>query len=270
MSLNDEQVLRYSRQIILPEVGGTGQEKILGAKVLSIGTGGLGSPVSMYLAAAGVGYLGVVDYDKVDESNLQRQILYYTEDVGKSKAQTAAKRLGQINPGIEIKCHDTRITAENVNEIIKDYDIIIDGSDNFPTRYLINDACYFLNKPLVHGAILRFEGRVMTIKPDESACYRCLFPEPPPEGFMPNCSQAGIIGAVAGVIGSLMAAEAIKLILNKGKALTNRMLAVDVLEGKIKEYKVHKDDNCMLCGNDPQIKELLEYEETCSILKSRE
>lgn len=265
MELTDKQINRYSRQIILPEVGGKGQKKLLNSKVLVIGTGGLGSPVLMYLAAAGVGNLGISDFDKVDESNLQRQLLFTDNDLNKEKVEVATEKIKKMNQDIKIKKHQGRINENNINEIIKKYDLVVDGSDNFPTRFLVNDACYFLNKPLVHGAILRFEGRAITFIPDKGPCYRCLYPEPPPVGFMPNCQQAGIIGAVAGAIGSIMASEAIKIILEQGNLLINRMVVVDLLESKFNELSVNKNDNCLLCGNNSTIKELKEYDQTCSI-----
>ncbi len=253
MNFTNEQIERYSRHIILPEVGGEGQQKIMQGKVLVLGTGGLGSPVALYLAAAGVGTLGLVDDDKVDISNLQRQVLHFTDDVGKAKVISAKEKLAKLNPEIKINAYETKVTSKNINDIIADYDIVVDGTDNFPTRFLVNDACYFAKKPLVHGAILRFDGQLMTIIPDEGPCYRCIYRDPPPAGAVPNCSQAGVIGSVAGIVGTLQANEAIKLLLGKGETLKQRLLIIDALDMNFRQIKTKKDPRCPLCGEDPTI-----------------
>ncbi len=265
MSLREEQIERYSRQILLPDVGGKGQEKILDAKVLVIGAGGLGSPAALYLACAGVGRIGIVDFDKVELNNLQRQILHSTEDVGTLKVESARRRLTGINRDIEVVPHNIRVTSENILDIIKDYDIVLDGSDNFPTRYLVNDACVISSKPLSHGGIFRFDGQAITILPGESACYRCLFSEPPPPGLVPSCQEAGILGAVAGVIGTIQANEALKYILGLGSLLTGKILVFNALESSFRQVKVPKDPDCPVCGDNPTVTELIDYEEFCSI-----
>ncbi len=263
MDFTNDQVERYSRHIILPEVGGEGQQKIMEGKVLVLGAGGLGSPVALYLAAAGVGTLGIVDNDEVDVTNLQRQILHFTEDVGRAKTDSAKEKLKNLNPEIKINAHNERITSDNINDLIKDYDIIVDGTDNFPTRFLVNDACYFAKKKLVHGAILRFDGQVMTILPDEGPCYRCIYREPPPEGLVPSCSQAGVIGTVAGIVGTIQANEVIKILIGKGTPLSGRLLVIDALETNFRKIKTKKDPRCPICSDNPTIKELMEYEDYC-------
>lgn len=266
MKLNEQQIERYSRHIILPEVGGVGQEKILQSKVLILGTGALGSPVALYLASAGVGKLGIVDCDKVDLSNLQRQIIHNMDDIGKDKTASAVAKINKINPDVEVLTLQTRVNSKNIMQIIKDYDLVVDGTDNFPTRFLVNDACYFAKKPLIHGAILRFEGQVTTIISNENGpCYRCLYAEPPPEGLVPNCSQAGIIGSVSGIVGSIQASEALKIILGKGNTLKGRLLAINVMEMKFSEVKMRKDPSCPLCGQNPTIKELVDYQQACTL-----
>ncbi|HDL64499.1 MAG TPA: molybdopterin-synthase adenylyltransferase MoeB [Proteobacteria bacterium] len=265
MKLREDQIERYSRQIILSEIGGKGQSKLLEASVLVIGAGGLGSPAALYLAAAGVGQLGIVDSDRVELNNLQRQIIHSTGDVGRPKVDSARDRLHSLNPDIRIIPYNLRLTSANIMEIIEDYDIIVDGSDNFPTRYLINDACVLADKPLSHGAILRFYGQVYTILPGESACYRCLFPEPPPPGAVPNCQEAGILGAVAGIIGLLQANEVLKYILGAGKLLNGRLLTFDALDASFREVKVLRDTDCPVCGDRPTITELIDYEEFCQL-----
>ena len=265
MSLNNEQIERYSRQILLPNVGGKGQEKLLNAKVLIIGVGGLGSPCAVYLACAGIGKLGIVDSDSVELNNLQRQILHSTKDVGRPKVESAKERINAINTDVEVIPFNLRLTSENILDIIKDYDIIVDGSDNFPTRYLVNDACVLLKKPLSHGGIFRFDGQAITILPGESACYRCLFPEPPPPGLVPSCQEAGILGAVAGVIGTIQANEVLKYILGLGELLTEKLLVFNALESSFRQVKVLRDPKCPVCGETPTITKLIDYEEFCQL-----
>jgi adenylyltransferase/sulfurtransferase len=265
MILNDEQIERYSRQIILKEIGGKGQEKLLNSKVLIIGAGGLGSPCAYYLAAAGIGQIGIVDSDNVELNNLQRQILHFTEDVGKSKVDSAEEKIKKLNPDVKIKKYKIRLTSENIMDIIEEYPLIVDGSDNFPTRYLVNDACVLSKKILFHAGILRFEGQAITIIPGESACYRCLFPEPPPPGFVPSCQEAGIIGVVAGILGLIQANEVIKYILNIGMLLTNQLLIFDALNSNFRKVKVYKNPDCAICGENPKIKKLIDYEEFCGL-----
>jgi adenylyltransferase/sulfurtransferase len=270
MKLREDQVERYSRQIILPRVGGKGQEKLLNAKVLIIGAGGLGSPSALYLASAGIGKIGIVDSDKVELNNLQRQILHTTGSVGTPKVESAKERLNSINPDIEVKTYNIRLTSENILDIIKDYDIIIDGSDNFPTRYLVNDACVLSKKPLSHGGIFRFDGQAITILPGESACYRCLFPEPPPPGLVPSCQEAGILGAVAGAIGIIQANEVLKYILKIGNLLAGKLLVFNALDSSFRQVKVPRDPKCPVCGEKPTITKLIDYQEFCSLRKKEE
>lgn len=267
MELTDEQIQRYSRHIILSEVGGKGQKKLAQAKVLIIGAGGLGSPAAMYLAAAGVGTLGLVDGDVVDLSNLQRQILHTTAAVGVPKVESGRKTLVALNPELTIKTYQEHVTADNVMRFLPDYDIILDGSDNFSTRFLINDACFFAKKTLVSGSIFRFEGQLTTIKPHEGyPCYRCLYPEPPPAGLVPNCQEAGVLGVLAGTIGVLQAAEAIKEILRLGETLADKLLIYDALDMKFKKVSRPKDPACPLCGSNPSIRDLsLDYNVSCSL-----
>ncbi len=267
MSLNEEQIDRYSRQILLPQVGGKGQQKLLDAKVLVIGVGGLGSPVAAYLAGAGVGTLGIVDSDAVEVNNLHRQIIYSTDDVGKRKVVAAKERLEKMNPDVKVVSHDLRLTSKNIMEIIKDYDIIVDGTDNFPARYLINDACVLAKKPLVHGAFFRFEGQAMVIKPGEGPCYRCMFSEPPPPGAVPSCQEAGVLGALAGVIGLIQATETLKLILGIGEPLVGKLIIFNALEMGFRKVKVPKDKNCPVCGDKPTVTELIDYEWFCGLKK---
>lgn len=270
MSLRDDQIERYSRQIILPNIGGKGQEKLLTGKVLIIGAGGLGSPCALYLASAGVGKIGIVDSDAVELNNLQRQILHSTANVGKAKVDSAKERLNSINPDIEIIAHKLRLTSENILGIIKDYDIIVDGSDNFPTRYLVNDACVLSKKPLSHGGIFRFDGQAITIVPGQSACYRCLFPEPPPPGLVPSCQEAGILGAVAGTIGVMQANETLKYILGIGELLTGKLLVFNALDSSFRQVKVPRDPKCAVCSDKPIITKLIDYQEFCSIKAKRD
>ncbi|MFC1808060.1 ThiF family adenylyltransferase [Candidatus Omnitrophota bacterium] len=256
MNLRDDQVQRYLRHILLPEIGEKGQEKLLGAKVLLIGAGGLGSPCTLYLAAAGVGKLGIVDSDKVEISNLQRQIVHSTKSIGTYKADSAKERLTDINSDTEVVVYNVRLTAENILEIIRGYDIVVDGSDNPSTRYLVNDACVLSKKPLSHGGVLRFGGQLITILPGESACYRCLFPEPP---LAQSCAEAGILGVVPGVIGTMQANEVIKYILEIGDLLTGRLLIFDGLNSSFREVNVGKDPKCPICSQKPTITEVIDY-----------
>ena len=263
--LTNEEVRRYSRHLILPEVGVEGQSRLKGASVLIVGTGGLGSPVSIYLAAAGVGRIGLVDFDVVDTSNLQRQILYSEEDVGRSKVQAAREKLLAMNPHIEIDIYEQRLSSSNALTVLKEYDVIVDGTDNFPTRYLVNDACVLLGKPYVYGSILRFDGQASVFYPGKGPCYRCLFPEPPPPGTVPSCAEAGVLGILPGVIGVIQATEAIKLILGKGEALIGRLLLFDALNMEFSEVSLHRDPKCPVCGENPTVKELIDYEIFCGL-----
>lgn len=270
MKLREEQIERYSRQILLPDVGGRGQEKLLNARVLIIGAGGLGSPCALYLASAGIGKIGIVDSDKVELNNLQRQILHSMKNIGKAKVESAKERLTAINSDIEITVYNTRLTSVNIMDIIEGYDIVVDGSDNFPTRYLVNDACVFSGKPLSHGGIFRFDGQAITILPGESACYRCLFPEPPPPGLVPSCQEAGILGAVAGIIGTIQANEVLKYVLNLGNLLAGKLLVFNALNSSFRQVKVPKDQKCPVCGENPVIKQLIDYQQFCGIRKKEE
>jgi adenylyltransferase/sulfurtransferase len=268
--LTPEQRNRYSRHTLLREVGEAGQIKLLEAKVLLIGAGGLGSPAALYLAAAGVGTLGIVDFDAVDLSNLQRQVLHGSKDVGRPKVDSAADRLRDLNPDIKVVGHNTSITSENALDIIREYDIVLNGSDNFPTRYLVNDACQFLKKPLVDGSIFMFEGQVTVYQPavpeqgiEGGPCYRCLFPDPPPPGEVPSCSEAGVLGVLPGIVGSLQAVEAMKLILGVGEPLVGRLLMVDTLDMSFRTLKVKRDPECPVCGDHPTVTELIDYDQFC-------
>jgi sulfur-carrier protein adenylyltransferase/sulfurtransferase len=265
--LSEEQIERYSRQILLPNVGGKGQEKLLNAKVLIIGAGGLGSPAALYLASAGIGKIGIVDSDKVEINNLQRQIVHSMKEVGKPKVESAKNRLNAINHDVDVIPYNLRVTSENITDIIKEYDIVIDGSDNFPTRYLVNDACVLSNKPLSHGGIFRFDGQAITILPRESACYRCLFPEPPPPGLVPSCQEAGILGAVAGIIGTIQANEVLKYILGVGNLLTGKLLVFNALDSSFRQVKVPKHPECPICGESPTVTKLIDYEYFCGLRK---
>jgi adenylyltransferase/sulfurtransferase len=268
--LREDQIERYSRQIILPNVGGKGQEKLLNAKVLIIGAGGLGSPCALYLASAGIGKIGIVDSDKVELNNLQRQILHSTKHVGRPKVSSAKERLNNINPDVEIITYKIRLTSENILDIIKDYDIVVDGSDNFPTRYLVNDACVLTGKPLSHGGIFRFDGQAITIFPHKSACYRCLFPEPPPPGLVPSCQEAGILGAVAGIIGTIQANEVLKYILGMGNLLAGKLLVFNALDSSFRQVKVPRDPKCPVCGEKPAVTKLIDYEQFCGLGRRKE
>ncbi|HZR45818.1 MAG TPA: molybdopterin-synthase adenylyltransferase MoeB [Candidatus Manganitrophaceae bacterium] len=256
MAFTEEQLVRYSRHIILEGVGGKGQKKIGQAKVLIVGAGGLGSPLALYLAAAGVGTLGLIDADAVDLSNLQRQIIHYTSDIGRPKVQSAKEKITALNPDVQVITYPENLNAENALEIFNAFDYIIDGTDNFPAKFLINDAAFFSKKPLVHGGILRFDGQLFTILPGVSACYRCLFNEPPPAGVVPTCQEAGVLGALAGLIGTLQGTEVLKLILGIGKPLTDRMLTYNALRTQFREVSFKKNPNCPLCGLHPKIKTL--------------
>ena len=270
MELREDQVERYSRQIILPHVGGEGQEKLLNAKVLVIGAGGLGSPCALYLASAGVGKIGIVDSDRVELNNLQRQIIHSMKDVGRPKVESAEDRLLGINEDVEIIPYNVRVSSKNILDIIKDYDGVVDGSDNFPTRYLVNDACVLSRKQLFHAGILRFDGQAITISPGKSACYRCLSPEPPPPGLIPNCQEAGILGAVAGVIGTIQANEVLKYILGIEGLLEGKLLVFNALNSSFRQVKVPKDPKCPVCGENPTVTKLIDYEEFCSLRKNKE
>jgi len=262
LKLTEDQIYRYSRHILLPEVGGNGQKKLLDSKVFCVGVGGLGSPIALYLAAAGVGTIGIADSDQVDISNLQRQVLHYTEDIGKPKAHSAQEKLEKLNPDVEVIAYHNLITKDNIRDIIRNYDIIVDGSDNFPTRYLVNDACYFEKKTLISGAIFQFEGQISVFKPHKGgACYRCLYPEIPPEGMMPSCQEAGILGAVAGIIGTIQAVETLKEILEIGDSLEDRLLIFSALKMTFDSVKVNKHPDCNLCGENPSIEEIADYEQ---------
>ena len=270
MDFTEEQIERYSRHIILPEVGGKGQARLLGSKVFILGAGGLGSPALLYLAAAGAGTIGVADADRVDLSNLQRQIIHTTKDIGTPKTQSAKKAIEDLNPDVKVIVYNERLTKENIRNIIKGYDIVLDGSDNFPTRFLMNDASFFEKKTLVSGSMFRFEGQVSVFKPHQGyPCYRCLYPEPPPKGLVPSCQEAGVLGALAGVIGVLQAVETVKEILGIGETLAGHLMLFDALRMSFKKLRVRKDPGCALCGGNPSIKELITYEEVCE-LRTRE
>ncbi|HTF92696.1 MAG TPA: molybdopterin-synthase adenylyltransferase MoeB [Verrucomicrobiae bacterium] len=260
-----EQLIRYSRHFLLPEVGEDGQAKLLQAKVLMVGAGGLGSPSAYYLAAAGVGTLGIIDNDVVDISNLQRQILHANDRVGMPKVESAKKTLEGLNPDVKVIPYQAKLTSENIMEIIKDYDLVIDGCDNFPTRYLVNDACVLTGKPNVHGSIFQFEGQATVFYPGKGPCYRCLYPEPPPAEMAPSCAEAGVLGVLPGLIGVIEALEAVKLILGVGDTLVGRLLHFNTLTMEINTLKLRRDPNCPMCGDNPTIHELIDYEEFCSL-----
>src|SRR5882724_10541312 len=265
ITLSNEEVLRYSRHLIMPEVGMEGQLKLKAAKVLCIGAGGLGSPLALYLGAAGVGTLGVVDFDVVDFTNLQRQILHSTSDVGRKKLESAAEKIKAINPFVTIRPFDIKLTSENALRLFRDFDIIVDGTDNFPTRYLVNDACVLTGKPNVYGSIFRFEGQVSVFATKEGPCYRCLYPEPPPPGLVPSCAEGGVLGILPGLVGVMQATEAIKLILGKGEPLIGRLLLVDALGMRFRELKLRKNPDCPVCGTHPTLTKLIDYNEFCGI-----
>jgi molybdopterin/thiamine biosynthesis adenylyltransferase/rhodanese-related sulfurtransferase len=265
VTLSNDEILRYSRHLIMPEVGMDGQTKLKAAKVLCIGAGGLGSPLALYLAAAGVGTLGVVDFDIVDFTNLQRQIIHSTADVGRPKLESAAEKIKAINPYVEVRPFETRLTSANALEIFRDFDIVVDGTDNFPTRYLVNDACVLTGKPNVYGSIFRFEGQVSVFATEQGPCYRCLYPEPPPPGLVPSCAEGGVLGILPGLVGVMQATEAIKLILGKGEPLIGRLVLVDALGMKFRELKLRKNPDCPVCGKNPTITKLIDYNQFCGI-----
>ena len=270
MALTQDQINRYSRHLLLPEVGVEGQEKICNSKVLLIGTGGLGSPLALYLAAAGVGNLGLIDFDVVDLSNLQRQVAHGESTVGKLKVDSAKARIADLNSSINVTTYNTRLSSENVMEIFADYDIIVDGTDNFPTRYLASDACVLLKKPYIYGCILRFEGQASVFDSRRGPCYRCLYPAPPPPGLVPSCAEGGVIGILPGIVGLIQANEVIKLILGIGDSLVGRLLLFDALKMKFREMKLRKDPACPICGENPTITELIDYEQFCGIVPVQE
>jgi len=264
-TLSNDEILRYSRHLIMPEVGMEGQQKLKAAKVLCIGAGGLGSPLALYLAAAGVGTLGIVDFDVVDYTNLQRQIIHSTADVGRKKLDSAVEKLKAINPFLEIRKFETRLSSENALELFREFDIIADGTDNFPTRYLVNDACVLTGKPNVYGSIFRFEGQASVFATEEGPCYRCLYPEPPPPGLVPSCAEGGVLGILPGLVGVIQATETIKLILGSGDPLIGRLLLVDALGMKFRELKLRKNPDCPACGKHPTVTKLIDYNEFCGV-----
>jgi sulfur-carrier protein adenylyltransferase/sulfurtransferase len=264
--LTTDDLSRYSRHLILPEVGMEGQRKLKAAKVLCIGAGGLGSPLAFYLAAAGIGTLGMVDFDVVDASNLQRQIIHSTKDIGRKKLDSAAEKLLALNPALNVVKHDTMLSSANALDILKDYDIVADGTDNFPTRYLVNDACVLLGKPNVYGSIFRFEGQASIFATEQGPCYRCLYPEPPPPGLVPSCAEGGVLGILPGLVGVIQATEVIKLILGNGQPLIGRLLLVDALNMRFRELKLRKNSQCPVCGENPTVTQLIDYQQFCGIV----
>jgi len=264
--LNTDDLARYSRHLILPEVGMEGQRKLKAAKVLCVGTGGLGSPMAFYLAAAGIGTLGLVDFDVVDASNLQRQIIHSTKDIGRKKLDSAAEKLTALNPALNVVKHEVMLSSANALDILKDYDIVADGTDNFPTRYLVNDACVLLGKPNVYGSIFRFEGQASVFATKEGPCYRCLYPEPPPPGLVPSCAEGGVLGILPGLVGVIQATEVIKLILGNGQPLIGRLLLVDALNMRFRELKLRKNPECPVCGEHPSVTQLIDYQQFCGIM----
>ena len=262
LALTPDQVQRYSRHIIMPQVGSNGQRKLLQSKVLIVGAGGLGSPAAVYLALAGVGTIGIVDFDVVDISNLQRQILHHSDDVGRPKVVSATEAIKDYNPDTEVVLHETWLTSENAMEIIPQYDVVVNGADNFPSRYLVNDACYLAGKPLVDGSILIFDGQATVFLPGQG-CYRCLFPSPPPPGMVPNCAEAGVLGALTGLVGSIQAVETLKLLLGIGESLSSRLLLIDALSMDFRQVRVPRNPKCPLCGDNPTVTELIDYEAFC-------
>lgn len=264
-SLSNEEIARYGRHLSLPEVGVEGQRRLKAASVLMIGTGGLGAPTGMYLAAAGIGRMGIVDFDVVEASNLQRQIIHGTADIGRPKIESARDRLHDINPNVEIETYETRLTSDNALELIAKYDIVVDGTDNFPTRYLVNDACVISGKPNVYGSIFRFEGQASVFWAEKGACYRCLYPEPPPPGLVPSCAEGGVLGVLPGIVGAIQANETIKIILGAEDILVNRLLLFDAWQMKFRELKLRKDPSCPVCGDNPTVTKLIDYEEFCGL-----
>ncbi|MBY0521849.1 MAG: molybdopterin-synthase adenylyltransferase MoeB [Gemmataceae bacterium] len=265
ITISQHEVARYSRHLIMPEVGMDGQKRLKAASVLLIGAGGLGSPLALYLAAAGIGRMGLVDFDIVDFSNLQRQVIHGTPDVGRTKLESARDRLNAINPEVKVDLYSTRLTAANAIDICKPYDIVIDGTDNFPTRYLVNDVCVLLKKPNVYGSIFRFDGQASVFHPPHGPCYRCLYPEPPPPGEVPSCAEGGVLGILPGLIGCIQATEAVKLILGKGEPLIGRLILYDALAMSFREFKVRRNPKCPLCGDQPTIAQLIDYEQFCGM-----
>jgi len=263
--LTNDEIRRYSRHLIMPNVGVDGQGRLKAAKVLLVGTGGLGSPLAMYLAAAGVGTLGLVDFDVVDESNLHRQVIHGTSDIGKRKVVSAAETIADINPHVNVEIHETALTSDNAMEIIRPYDLVIDGTDNFPTRYLVNDACVLLGKPNVYGSIFRFDGQLAVFYAEEGPCYRCMFPEPPPPGMVPSCAEGGVFGVICATIGAGQATEGIKLLTGIGEPLIGRMQIYDALEARWQTIRVQKDPECPVCGKNPTVTALIDYEEFCGV-----
>jgi adenylyltransferase/sulfurtransferase len=263
--LTQDDLSRYSRHLILPEVGVEGQRKLKAARVLCVGTGGLGSPLALYLAAAGVGTLGLVDFDVVDASNLQRQIIHSTADIGRKKLDSAEEKLKALNPALNVVKHDTLLSSANALDILKDYDVVADGTDNFPTRYLVNDACVLLGKPNAYGSIFRFEGQASVFGAKDGPCYRCLYPEPPPPGLVPSCAEGGVLGILPGLIGVIQATEAIKLILGVGKPLIGRLLLVDALKMRFRELRLRKNPECPVCGTHPTVTQLIDYQQFCGL-----
>jgi sulfur-carrier protein adenylyltransferase/sulfurtransferase len=266
VTFTEDQVHRYARHVILPGIGGAGQRRLMESEVLVIGAGGLGSPAAMYLAAAGVGTLGIVDFDRVDLSNLQRQLLHDTDDVGRAKVESARERLGELNPNVEVVSHDVLLSSQNAFEVLGPYDVVVDGTDNFPVRYLVNDACQLTEKPLVYGSIYQWEGQASVFLPGpETPCYRCLFPEPPPPGTVPSCAEGGVFGVLPGIIGSIQAAEAIKLILGVGEPLVGKLLLYDALRNEFRTVNLRWDPDCPVCGKHPAVTELIDYEAFCGL-----
>ncbi len=265
VQLNRDEMRRYGRHLIMPEVGLEGQKKLKASSVLLVGAGGLGSPLALYLAAAGVGRIGIVDFDVVDQSNLQRQVLHGTESIGKSKLQSATERIFSINPFVKVEPYETQLTSANALEILRNYDVVADGTDNFPTRYLVNDACVLLHKPNVYGSIFRFEGQVSVFDADRGPCYRCLYSEPPPPGLVPSCAEGGVLGVLPGIIGTLQASETVKLLLGIGEPLIGRLVLFDALKTEFRELKLRKNPDCPICGTHPTIRELIDYEAFCGI-----
>jgi len=265
VTLSHEEMTRYSRHLLMPEVGMGGQRKLKAARIVVVGAGGLGSPVAIYLAAAGVGTIGLVDFDDVDRTNLQRQILYSTADVGRPKLQAAALRLRALNPNVTIEAHETPLSSSNALSILGSYDLVIDGTDNFPARYLINDACVLTGRPFVHGSVFRFEGQVAVFATPDGPCYRCLYPEPPPPFLVPTCAEAGVLGVLPGIIGTIQAAEAIKLVLGAGDSLAGRILVLEALRMRFREVRLQKDPDCPACGRHPTIRELIDYDRFCGV-----
>jgi molybdopterin/thiamine biosynthesis adenylyltransferase/rhodanese-related sulfurtransferase len=269
-ALAGDQYKRYSRHLILPEIGMEGQQKLLDAKVLCIGAGGLGCPVTLYLAAAGVGTIGLVDFDEVDMSNLQRQVLFTTDDIGEFKAETAKKRLEALNPDITVNVYNEALTSDNALDIVREYDIVVDGTDNFPTRYLVNDACVLLGKPNVYGSIFRFDGQASVLCAPEGPCYRCLYPEPPPPGEVPSCAEGGVLGILPGFIGTIQATETVKLIVGGGRTLVGRLIQYNAMNMTMRELKLRKDPDCPMCGENRTINELIDYKEFCGVAGNEE